>query len=30
MQADKKTMTDLVLTDPSVKVRPGFRELIEY
>ena len=30
MQADKKTMTDLVLSDPSVKVRPGFKELIDY
>ena len=30
MQADRKTMTDLVLTSPRVKIRPGFRELIDY
>jgi 2-hydroxy-3-keto-5-methylthiopentenyl-1-phosphate phosphatase len=30
MRADKKTMTRLVLTDPSVKIRPGFKELIDY
>jgi 2-hydroxy-3-keto-5-methylthiopentenyl-1-phosphate phosphatase len=30
MKADKKTMTDLVLTSERVKVRPGFRELVEY
>jgi 2-hydroxy-3-keto-5-methylthiopentenyl-1-phosphate phosphatase len=30
MQADKKTMTDLVLSDPTVKVRPGFKELVDY
>jgi 2-hydroxy-3-keto-5-methylthiopentenyl-1-phosphate phosphatase len=30
MQADRKTMTDLVLSDPTIKVRPGFKELIDY
>ena len=30
MKADRKTMTDLVLTSERVKIRPGFRELIEY
>jgi len=30
MKADRKTMTDLVLTSPRVKVRPGFKELIDY
>jgi 2-hydroxy-3-keto-5-methylthiopentenyl-1-phosphate phosphatase len=30
MQADRQTMTEMVLTSPRVKVRPGFRELIEY
>jgi 2-hydroxy-3-keto-5-methylthiopentenyl-1-phosphate phosphatase len=30
MKADRQTMTDMVLTSPRVKVRPGFRELIEY
>jgi 2-hydroxy-3-keto-5-methylthiopentenyl-1-phosphate phosphatase len=30
MKADRQTMTDIVLTSPRVKVRPGFRELIEY
>jgi 2-hydroxy-3-keto-5-methylthiopentenyl-1-phosphate phosphatase len=30
MRADRKTMTDFVLTSPRVKVRPGFKELLEY
>jgi 2-hydroxy-3-keto-5-methylthiopentenyl-1-phosphate phosphatase len=30
MRADRKTMTSLILSDPSVKIRPGFRELIDY
>jgi 2-hydroxy-3-keto-5-methylthiopentenyl-1-phosphate phosphatase len=30
MKADRKTMTDLVLTSERVKIRPGFRELLEY
>jgi 2-hydroxy-3-keto-5-methylthiopentenyl-1-phosphate phosphatase len=30
MQADRKTMTDLVLTSDRVKIRPGFRELVDY
>jgi 2-hydroxy-3-keto-5-methylthiopentenyl-1-phosphate phosphatase len=30
MKAGKETMTDLVLTDKRVKIRPGFRELIDY
>ena len=30
MKAGRKTMTDFVLTSESVKIRPGFRELLEY
>ena len=30
MKADKKTMTEMVLTSERVKIRPGFRELLEY
>jgi 2-hydroxy-3-keto-5-methylthiopentenyl-1-phosphate phosphatase len=30
MQADEKTMTDLVLTSPRVKIRPGFKGLLDY
>lgn len=30
MKADRKTMTDLVLHSDRVKIRPGFRELVEY
>lgn len=30
MKADRRTMTELVLTSDRVKVRPGFREMIEY
>jgi 2-hydroxy-3-keto-5-methylthiopentenyl-1-phosphate phosphatase len=30
LKADRKTMTDFVLTSERVKVRPGFRELVEY
>jgi 2-hydroxy-3-keto-5-methylthiopentenyl-1-phosphate phosphatase len=30
MQADEKTLTDFVLTDPRVKIRPGLKELIAY
>ncbi len=30
MKADRKTMTGLVLTSPRVKIRPGFKELIDY
>jgi 2-hydroxy-3-keto-5-methylthiopentenyl-1-phosphate phosphatase len=30
MQADRITMTDMVLTSERVKIRPGFRELLEY
>ncbi len=30
MQASKQAMTDLVLTSPRVRVRPGFGELIDY
>jgi 2-hydroxy-3-keto-5-methylthiopentenyl-1-phosphate phosphatase len=30
MKADRKTMTDLVLTSPRVKIRPGFKELMDY
>ncbi|MGD0795567.1 MAG: HAD-IB family phosphatase, partial [Dehalococcoidales bacterium] len=30
MKADRKTMTDLVLTSERVKIRPGFRELLEF
>ena len=30
MKADRKTMTDLVLNSDRVKIRPGFKELIEY
>jgi 2-hydroxy-3-keto-5-methylthiopentenyl-1-phosphate phosphatase len=30
MKADEKTMTRLVLTSERVKIRPGFRELMEY
>ncbi len=29
MKADRKTMTDMVLSSERVKIRPGFRELIE-
>ena len=30
MKADRQTMTDLVLKSERVKIRPGFRELIDY
>jgi 2-hydroxy-3-keto-5-methylthiopentenyl-1-phosphate phosphatase len=30
MKADRKTMTDLVLTSERVKIRPGFKELLKY
>ena len=30
MQADKKTMTDFVLTSDRVKIRPGFTEFLDY
>ena len=30
MKANEKTMTGLVLTSPRVRIRPGFKELIEY
>ena len=30
IKADRKTMTDLVLTSPRVRIRPGFKELIDY
>lgn len=30
MKADRKTMTDFVLSSPHVKMRPGFNELIDY
>lgn len=30
MKADRKTMTDFVLSSPRVKIRPGFKELIAY
>ena len=30
MKADRQTMTDLVLNSDRVKIRPGFRELIDY
>jgi 2-hydroxy-3-keto-5-methylthiopentenyl-1-phosphate phosphatase len=30
MKADRKTMTDLVLRSERVKIRPGFRELMDY
>jgi 2-hydroxy-3-keto-5-methylthiopentenyl-1-phosphate phosphatase len=30
MKADRKTMTEMVLTSERVKIRPGFRELLEY
>jgi 2-hydroxy-3-keto-5-methylthiopentenyl-1-phosphate phosphatase len=30
MRADRKTMTDLVLTSDRVKIRPGFKELMDY
>jgi 2-hydroxy-3-keto-5-methylthiopentenyl-1-phosphate phosphatase len=30
MKTDRKTMTELVLTSERVKIRPGFKELIEY
>lgn len=30
MQADVKTLTNFVLTDPRVKVRPGLKEFIDY
>lgn len=30
MKADRKTMTDLVLTSERVKIRPGLKELLEY
>jgi len=30
MKASRKTMTDLVLTSDRVKIRPGFKELIDY
>ena len=30
MQADRKTMTDLILTSDRVKIRPGFQELLKY
>ena len=30
MKADRKTMLDLVLNSERVKIRPGFRELLDY
>ena len=30
MKVDRKTMTNFVLTSERVKIRPGFRELLEY
>ncbi len=30
MKASQKTMTDLVLTDPRVQIRRGFKEMLEY
>ena len=30
VKADKKTMTDLVLSSDRVKIRPGFRDYLEY
>lgn len=30
MRSDRKTMTDFVLNSPHVKIRPGFKELINY
>jgi 2-hydroxy-3-keto-5-methylthiopentenyl-1-phosphate phosphatase len=30
MKADRRTMTELVLTSERVKIRPGFRELVDY
>lgn len=30
MKADRKTMTDFVLHSERVKIRPGFRELLDY
>jgi 2-hydroxy-3-keto-5-methylthiopentenyl-1-phosphate phosphatase len=30
MRADRKTMTDFVLNSPLVKIRPGFKEFVEY
>lgn len=30
MKASRKTMTEFILTSPKVKLRPGFKELIEF
>lgn len=30
IKADRRTMTDFVLTSEHVKIRPGFKELLEY
>jgi 2-hydroxy-3-keto-5-methylthiopentenyl-1-phosphate phosphatase len=30
MQADRKTMTDFVLNNPRVKIRPGLKEFVDY
>jgi 2-hydroxy-3-keto-5-methylthiopentenyl-1-phosphate phosphatase len=30
MRVDKKTLTDFVLNSPRVKIRPGFKEFINY
>jgi len=30
MKADRKTMTDFVLSSPHAKVRPGFKQLVDY
>jgi 2-hydroxy-3-keto-5-methylthiopentenyl-1-phosphate phosphatase len=30
MKADRKTMTEMVLSSERVKIRPGFRECLEY
>jgi len=30
MKADRHTMTELVLTSDRVRIRPGFRELVDY
>jgi 2-hydroxy-3-keto-5-methylthiopentenyl-1-phosphate phosphatase len=30
MKADRKTMTALVLNSPRVRIRPGFKELLDY
>jgi 2-hydroxy-3-keto-5-methylthiopentenyl-1-phosphate phosphatase len=30
MKADRRTMTDLVLSSERVKIRPGFREVVDY